>query len=57
VPYHLQRLIHQKDMKIHTKRGNPTVKKGHAKTFSSELIHTYILLKIQKVSNILGNSE
>jgi hypothetical protein len=31
------------------------VKKGHSKNFSSELIHI-LLLKIQKVSNILGNS-
>jgi hypothetical protein len=32
------------------------VKKGHARTFSSELIHI-LLLKIQKVGNILGNSS
>jgi hypothetical protein len=32
-----------------------TVKKGHARTFSSELFHT-LLLKIPKVSNILGNN-
>jgi hypothetical protein len=33
-----------------------TVKKGHARTFSSELIHV-LLLKILKVSNILENSS
>jgi hypothetical protein len=33
-----------------------TVKKGHARTFSSELI-LILLLKIQKISNILRNSS
>jgi hypothetical protein len=43
-------------------RGNPimfhqySVKKGHARTFSSELIHI-LLLKISTVSNISRNSS
>jgi hypothetical protein len=38
---------------MHT--GNGTVRKGHAKTFSSELIHI-LLLKLPKANNILRNS-
>jgi hypothetical protein len=34
---------------------NITVKNGHARTFSSELIHI-VLLNIPKVSDILGKS-
>jgi hypothetical protein len=35
--------------------GIPTVRKGHAKTFSTELIQI-LILKIPKVSNILRSS-